>query len=159
MNAASFDSGAARGLRAPSKFATPTYIGYFRTRLQNSIVTLTQLSVPRIKIAWPANEIVSLFVDAWPRLPSSDAARNDASIRACLGYLPILILTGEFTRYAKRSILFFPLLQMPLSAQRRRRNGIKSYSVRDKELFSFVASIGRQKGRCVPKQGDCPTIL
>jgi hypothetical protein len=100
-----------------------------------------------------------LLVDARPRRPNGDARRERCADLRVAGYLSILILPSEFEKHAKRSILFSPLLHVSLSGQHRRRNGIKSYSVRDKELFRFVASFGRDKGYCLPKQGDSRTIL
>jgi hypothetical protein len=50
----------------------------------------------------------------------------------------------------------FSLLLVPPSARKESINGPGGTVI---DLFRFVASFGRDKGHCLPKQGDSRTIL
>ena len=157
----SFDFWAAHGVRAPGTRARRSCTGNLRAWLYGSIVTLTQLSVPPNEIAWPANKIVSFSSTRGFAVRTATPRRFEqcATPRAD-GYLLILILSGAFESYAKRSILFslfcfYLLFVLPSGRER----SIEAAGGTVQMLFSFVASFGRDSGQCVLKQGDSRTIL
>lgn len=64
-----------RGHRPLGKNATRIQIGYFRVRLCDTVMTHTQLSVPKEEIAWSAKKVCS-----FSQAPSVLAQNSDAPL-------------------------------------------------------------------------------
>ena len=109
---------------------------------------------PKSEIAWPANKIVSLFVDAQPRRPNSDAPLRTMS-RSARGWLPADPHTIGCIRIVRQAfhfvflVLFFLVVRTVVGLgeidQRRQRNGVKVYSVSWRQSAETAANACRSK--------------